>query len=74
MQIGMHRERYLALGTQKLQYLAKSIHVSFIGLSIWKNILGIIIKIDLQDDYRRLCNEYRESKTNDELQTMYVAI
>ncbi len=39
-----------------------------------EKILEIIIRIDLQDDYRKLCNEYRESKTDDELQAMYVAI
>jgi hypothetical protein len=41
---------------------------------MWKNILEVIIRGDLQDDYRRFCNEYRESKTDDELQAMYVAI
>jgi hypothetical protein len=39
-----------------------------------KTILEIIIRTNLQDDYRKNCNEYRESKTDDELQAMYVAI
>lgn len=74
MQIGMHWEIYLALGTLQMPCLAKRTCLFFIGLNLWKNILEIIIRGDLQDDYRRFCNEYTESKTNDELQAMYVAI